>query len=205
MGDQQHGEVQPVTQRPDQGQDVGGGLGVQRAGRLVAKQHLRVRGQGAGDADALLLPARELRRIGVALALQPDQRQQLPHPRLARRAADPGDGKREGDVLRHRGGGKQVEVLEDHADAAQRLAQPGIVQRQHVAAQHLDPARIRAFQQVDTADQRGLAGAGAADDAIDLARRHIEGDAVQRQRLRPARGEAACQIAEPDGGRCLFL
>ena len=96
-------------------------------------------------------------------------------------------------------------MLEDHADAATRLAQPGFVQCQHVAAQHLDPARIRAFQQVDAADQRGLAGAGAADDAINLARRHIEGHAVQRQRFRPARGEAACQVAKPDGGRCLFL
>ena len=41
---------------------------VDRTERLVHEQHRRIRGERAGDADALALPARELRRIPVAVA-----------------------------------------------------------------------------------------------------------------------------------------
>ena len=37
-----------------------GGFRIERRSRLIGKQHLRIGGEGAGDADALLLPAREL-------------------------------------------------------------------------------------------------------------------------------------------------
>src|SRR3712207_9270822 len=40
--------------------------GVRRAERLVHEHHGRVRGQGAGDADALLLPTGELTRVARA-------------------------------------------------------------------------------------------------------------------------------------------
>lgn len=43
-----------------QGQHRGGGLGIQRTGRLIAQQHFRPGGQRPGDADALLLPAGKL-------------------------------------------------------------------------------------------------------------------------------------------------
>ena len=44
--------------------------------------------QRAGDADALALPAGELVRVAVVvLRVQPDQLQQLLHPRLAPRPA----------------------------------------------------------------------------------------------------------------------
>ena len=38
------------------------GVGVEGGGRLVAHQQLRLVDQGAGDGDALLLPAGQLRR-----------------------------------------------------------------------------------------------------------------------------------------------
>ena len=52
-------------------------LRVERAERLVEQQHLRLRGQRAGQRDALPLAAGELRRIARAEALEPDQLQQL--------------------------------------------------------------------------------------------------------------------------------
>ena len=52
--------------------DAGGD--VERAGRLVAQQHRRALGDGAGDRDALLLAARELRREVIEPVLEMDQR-----------------------------------------------------------------------------------------------------------------------------------
>ena len=70
VGDDDHGNAQPVVDVLDQPQNVPGGLGVQGRGGLVAEEQLRVRGQGPGDGDALLLAAGELGGIGVCLTLQ---------------------------------------------------------------------------------------------------------------------------------------
>ena len=64
-------------------------LGIERRGRLVEQHELRPHRQRAGDRDALLLAARELDRVGVALVGEPDpleQRQRLVG-RLARAGA----------------------------------------------------------------------------------------------------------------------
>jgi hypothetical protein len=58
-------------------------LGVERARDLVEQHHLGAHGQRAGDGDALLLAARELRRVGVELVAQPHLLEQL----LARSSA----------------------------------------------------------------------------------------------------------------------
>ena len=49
------------------------GRAVERAGRLVAEQHFGLLGDGAGDGDPLLLPARKLGRIMRGALCQPDQ------------------------------------------------------------------------------------------------------------------------------------
>ena len=48
------------------------GRAVEIPGRLVGEQHRRVVGERAGDRDALLLAARELRRVMVAAIGEPD-------------------------------------------------------------------------------------------------------------------------------------
>ena len=57
----------------------GAGHGVDRAERLVHQQHRRVGGERAGDADALALPAGELRRVAVAVraGFEADELEQL--------------------------------------------------------------------------------------------------------------------------------
>jgi hypothetical protein len=50
---------------------------VERAGGLVAEQHVRALGDGARDGDALLLAAGELRREVVQPLAEADQRQRL--------------------------------------------------------------------------------------------------------------------------------
>ena len=86
-------------------------------------------------------------------------------------------------VLHHGQALDQGEFLEDHADAAARLAQAAARQagELEVAQEHLAGGRLD--QAVDAADQRRLAGAGGADQADDLAR----GDARTTRRSAPGR------------------
>ncbi|GAA2708716.1 hypothetical protein Apa02nite_077490 [Actinoplanes palleronii] len=66
-----------------------------RRGGLVGEQHLGPRGDGPGDADPLLLPAGELRRVRVGPLGQPDQVEQFGDPGLPFGARHPGDLERE--------------------------------------------------------------------------------------------------------------
>jgi hypothetical protein len=83
-------------------------------------------------------------------------------------------------------------VLENHADPAPRLPQllagPGTAPGEggEVLPVHRHGAGGGALQQVDAADQRGLAGAGLADDAVHLAFADVEVDAVEGGDLSPA-------------------
>ncbi len=93
-------------------------------------------------------------------------------------------------------------MLEDHADAAARLTQflagagAAAGQRREVLAGDGDRAGGGTFQEVDAADERGLAGAGLADDAVHLALADVQVDAVQGGDLAAAGavdlGEARC-------------
>src|SRR4051794_41765791 len=93
-----HGRLAELLDRvAEQGKDVLAGVRVEVAGRLVGEQHRRLRDQGAGDRDALLLPARELRGAVLAAAVDPDRLEQLLKPLGGRLLA--GDRERQGGVL----------------------------------------------------------------------------------------------------------
>ena len=107
---------------------------VERAGGLVGDQQLRAQRQGAGDGDALPLPAGQLVRVARGVRRASSHRlQQLGDPR-----ADPRRGpsrcSRSGSAIacadrcsRVQGGGR---VLEDDADLAQQLGRrPGATRR----------------------------------------------------------------------------
>lgn len=70
VGDDQDRAAPPVEVLQD-AQDAASGLQVQRAGGLVAQQQRGVLGDGAGDGDALLLAARQLRREVAARSASP--------------------------------------------------------------------------------------------------------------------------------------
>ena len=88
---------------------------VEVAGRLVGEHDRRPRDERAGDRDALLLAAGELRRA-VAEPLRRGRpcRISSSHPLGVRLAA--GEREREHDVLGRREHRQQVEELEDEAD-----------------------------------------------------------------------------------------
>ena len=95
---------------------VGAGGGVEVAGRLVGEQHGRLGDERAGDRDALLLAAGELRRLVVAALGEADALDQ----RVDRRASGlrPAIASGSEDVLLRGQRRQQVEGLEDEADVA---------------------------------------------------------------------------------------
>ena len=198
MRDDHHRHAQLPVELFQQFEDRARRLGVERGGRLVAQQHLRVAGQSAGDGHALLLPAGQLHRISPGLVRQLDQLQQLLRPPARRVFFDAGQLQREADVLQRGALHQQMEALEDHAHGFAGAAEFCGAHRGQIPAveQHL-PA-VRALEQVDAAHQRALARAGQADDAEDLAVRDPQTDIVQSADLRIGAAEALAQMPKLD-------
>ena len=71
MGDDDHGDA-GVVQLLEQFDDFLGGTAVERAGRLVGEDDMRVVDERARDRHALLLPARQLRRLVVFAMREPN-------------------------------------------------------------------------------------------------------------------------------------
>ena len=163
-----------------QGQHLLRRVRVEGARGLVGEQDLRLRRERAGDADALLLPAREPTDVGVRLVGQPDEVQQVRDPARLLRPGDAGDLEGVGDVAPHGATAQQVELLEDHPDAEPHAAQLALAQSGQLDA--VDPHRARGdgLQGVDQPHERRLARAGVADDGIDVARLDVEVHAPDR-------------------------
>ena len=75
-------------------------------------------------------------------------------------------------------------MLEDHADGAAGLTQSAGAQRRQVLTGDAHLAAGGLFEGGQAAHERGLAGAGGADDAVDGARGDVEGQPVQGVDLR---------------------
>ena len=155
---------------------------VERGGRLVHDEHLRVERQRLGDLDHLLAGDREpldgLRRVEreaepvEQLLRAPVQRAVVEEDaRAALLAADE-------DVLRDREVGHQVELLVDDADAL-LLGVPRPVEHELVPvhAEHAGVGRVDAGEQLH---ERRLAGAVLADEREHLAEAQLEVHVVER-------------------------
>lgn len=107
---------------------------------------LGVRGEGAGDADALFLPAGELGGIVGGAVGQTDDFEALHHASgdFFRRPAC--GFQREGDVAGHGAVGEQVELLEHHADVLAGFSQLGGIHGGEVLPADEDAAAVGAFQ-----------------------------------------------------------
>ena len=102
------GEVMRCDQRrraaradqPDElGEHLRCGRFVEVAGRFVGEHQHRFIGQRAGNGDALLLAARQLRRTVVEPRAEAEVGEQQRRPRLRRRRAGAADQLRQNDVL----------------------------------------------------------------------------------------------------------
>ena len=115
----QHHRHALAVQLLEQRHDLEAGARVERAGRLVGEDQQRLGDQRARDRHALLLAARELRRVVVRAVGQPDALRAslmrllepllLGHARIEQRQLD---------VLDRRRAREQVELLEHEADVA---------------------------------------------------------------------------------------
>ena len=137
--------------------------------------------QGARHGHALLLTARELRRIVLHAVRHADFFQRLVHPLLALRRRHAAIGQRQLDVLVDREIADQVERLEDEADLAIADARPLLhLQAAHrLAVQHVLPVGGR-VEQAQDGQQRRLAAARRPGDRDIFALLDVHVNARQR-------------------------
>ena len=179
MRDDDDGGVVRAADVREEREHLYAGLGIQRAGRLVAQQQRRVLAQRAGDGHALLFAAGKLGGEVVHALAEAD----LLHDGLGveRILADL---PRQLDVFKRREVGHQVVKLEDEADVRSPvIRQLGTAQAGDLLAADGNGAAgglVHAAQQVQN---RGLARTAGAQHHGQLALLHLETDAVGCQHL----------------------
>ncbi|MNZ76267.1 hypothetical protein D3C78_947680 [compost metagenome] len=181
VGDQHNGQLQFTVDLSQQLQNRGRGLRIECTGGFVAEQDFRLGGQGAGNADALLLATGQLRRILFRVLGQADTGQQFADADvdfLARQLA--GQGQWQRDVVGHGLGRQQVEVLENHPDLLAETPQVVGVERGDIFTVNDDLAAAWGFQAVYQAQQGTFAGTGVADQSEYLAVFDTQVGRVQR-------------------------
>ena len=168
MGDDDDCDAQLTVDFLNELQNGVGRVRVQGARRLVAEQHLRVRCQRTGNRNALLLAARQLRRVGVGLIGQTDQLQQLTGAGLGLVSGDLRQLHREHDIAQH---GTKIEegaALEKHAYflVEEFLFLFGEFRKLLIVIPYL--SRVGFKQAYQHIEQYGLAGTAGADKHIAL-------------------------------------
>ena len=153
-------------------------LGVEGRERLVEQQQPGRHRDGAGERNALLLPARELRRILVALVREADEVEQLAHSVPDLGAGSPLALEPVGDVASHRHVGEQGVGLEHDPEVAL-----GGGERGDVGARLLDGARGLDIEPGNRPQQGGLAATRRTEKADELAFENIERDVGERGEL----------------------
>ena len=130
-------------------------MGVERRHRLVEKENRRVTSERSGQADALALAARQLRRAGAG---------EMGDPQALEELADPGL-PAVGDVLLDGHVWKERVLLEDEADVAalgRQVDPPVRVEERSLADR--DAAPVRTAETGDGPQHGRLAGTGGADE-----------------------------------------
>jgi len=187
-------------------QHRGGGLWVEGTGGLVAEQDARLGGQRTGNTDALLLAAGELCRVLACMVLEPDAFEQAGDAGVDLAArADAGQAQRHGDVVGHRLGHQQVEVLKDHPDALAEAPQAVGIQRGDVLAVDQDASAGGLLEAVDQTQQRALAGAGVADQTEDFTGGDLQLRRLQGRDVSAAGPIGFVDLMEFDHGRTLWV
>ena len=186
VGNDDDGDTGDVAHVAQQGEDLGGRLRVERTRRLVTQEHGRVIGQGAGNADALTLATRQLRRVGVASAFEANEGQELLDALTTLCGGHTRELERVADVIRGSARIQEVRGLEHHADAATGGAQRGTRQCRQVEAVDDDAALGRLLERRQTPDERGLTRTRTADDPVDRTAIDVQVHPIERDDLAAA-------------------
>ncbi len=148
-------------------------LQVECAERLVEQQGGRPVDQRPRERNALLLAARQLPRLALVHALQPDREERVRHPRLDVGTRDLLDLEPEGDVLPHGHVREERVSLEDHVDVSLGGGHIG-----HVAALEEDPSLGRLLEPGDHPQRGRLAAARRAEQREELSLADRQADVV---------------------------
>ena len=166
-----------AVERLQQIEDLVAGLAIEVAGRLVAEQQRRVGDDGAGDADALLLAARELARIVVHALGEADDRQR----HLRRACAGRPSTAWSGAAAARRCAPRSAPAAGCRAGRRSRCAAPATPTACRPTACRCDrpptviePSRRR-VEAAHQVEQRRLAGARRAHQRQEVARRECRG------------------------------
>ena len=176
--DEHAGEIDLVVQTPQPAAQFLAHLGVERAEGLVQQQDLGFDRQRTGKGDALALAAGELVRIAVRQPVELHQLQQFHHAafnfRLGRAHRARTHTQAECDVFENRHVPEQGVVLKHESDFT--ILHPGIG---GVFIVEQDAPRVGLLEPGDDTQQRGLAGAGGAEQRDQFTGPDFEVDAVQ--------------------------
>ncbi len=184
VGDEQGGDPQLALDGANGAPQLEAHAGVERPERLVEQQHLRLVREGAGESDALLLPAGQLARSASAKAGQTDHLQQLVAAAAALGRLDAADAQGELDVLGRRHTAEQGIALEHEPDAA-----PGGWQLGDVAPVEQHPPGVHVGEAGDHAQQGALAAARGAEQHVELPGAGLQRDTVDHRMPGVALGE----------------
>ena len=113
MGDEEEGRLDLALKLLEKALHLPAELGVERAERLVEEDEPRLADDGAGQRDALLLAAAQLRRVAPAIPLERDELQRLGDAPGDLRLADAADLQAVADIRLDRHVREERVVLED--------------------------------------------------------------------------------------------
>jgi hypothetical protein len=204
MLDQEHGDAKLVADRTDENAELRHLIVIEPAGGFVEQQEPRLRGQRAGELDALARRKGQARRRVGCGGFQSDESQHRARGAVAMALLAAGGWQRHGvaqgsvaaarmgadlDVVEHRHGGEQSRALEGAADAlGGDVRRCAVAQRRSIQA---DVAALRPIEPAQAIEQCGLAGAVRPDQSDDPAIAHREVDVLKRD-----------DAAEPHGQIC---
>ena len=167
--------------------------GVEVAGRLVEQEHAGLHDERAGDGDALLLAARELRREMAGAIGEADLAEPGEHAAATLSRRHSGVHERQLDVAIGTRARQQVVGLEHEADAlAANVRATRLVERRHLLAHELVGAGRRTVEAAEDGEQRRLARAGRAHDRDELALADHRGSRIARPGRRPRPSRRPC-------------
>jgi acyl-CoA thioesterase I len=197
MRDQHEGGAVPGAQIEHEVDHLAAGVAVEIAGWLVGEQQLRLDDEGARQRHALLLAARQLLGIMQQAVREPDGLQRVARPR--RGVAPSGELERDRDIFQRVHHRHEAKGLEDDADrATSPQSERILVEGAEIGSRDAHHAAGRALEAAHHHHHGRFAGAGRADHADALARRHIERNAAQHVDLAGGARQLKMDLIEMD-------
>jgi len=180
VSDKHDGGAGLVGEFTEKGEDVGAVFGIEVAGGFVGEDDAGAVNEGAGDGDALLFAAGELRGSGVGAVLDAHAFEEVldAFPALGMGNADQLEG--EFDVFENGQGGEEVEELEDGADlGASESGETLGIELGELGGADANGSGVGAVDASEAIQEGGFATAGGSHEGDAFAGVDVEGYAAE--------------------------